>query len=111
MKIGKDGRDALQQIDTESIARMIDKTVSDRMPAIVFDGHRKLMVTNYGEQKEYSLPVMMYRGVYKNSESYEAGDVVTCGGSMFHCNKDDPEGSPGNSDDWQQCVKKGRDSR
>lgn len=61
--------------------------------------------------EEHKYPGMIYRGVYRDGNKYEAGDVVTCGGSMFHCQKDDPEGKPGSSDDWVQCVKKGRDSR
>jgi hypothetical protein len=60
---------------------------------------------------EYKFPAMIYRGLWKEDETYNAGDVVTRSGAMWHCNKDNPEGKPGDSEDWQLCVKKGRDLR
>ncbi len=58
---------------------------------------------------ELAFPVPMYRGVYADGESYEKGDMVTWGGSVWHCQADTTE-KPG-TDDWQLAVKKGRDAR
>ncbi|HAW0878993.1 TPA: phage portal protein, partial [Escherichia coli] len=36
--------------------------------------------------KTFSLPVMLYRGVFRAGETYHPGDTVTWGGSLWHCN-------------------------
>jgi len=61
--------------------------------------------------EEHKYPGMLYRGQYKEGETYEAGDVVTRGGCAWHCNVDNPDGLPGNTKDWTLMVKKGRDLR
>lgn len=58
---------------------------------------------------ELVFPVPIYRGVFKEGEAYQRGDMVTWGGSLFHAEKATlakPE-----SEDWRMCVKKGRDGR
>lgn len=53
-----------------------------------------------------------YRGVYQRAISYQRGALVTHGGSMFCAIKDVTQGVvPGQSNDWQLCVKAGRDAR
>ncbi|EOM4566589.1 phage portal protein, partial [Escherichia coli] len=37
-------------------------------------------------EKTFSLPVMLYRGVFRIGETYHPGDTVTWGGSLWHCN-------------------------
>ncbi|EJH9584440.1 phage portal protein, partial [Escherichia coli] len=37
-------------------------------------------------EKTFSLPVMLYRGVFRAGETYHPGDTVTWGGSLWHCN-------------------------
>lgn len=53
----------------------------------------------------------MYAGVWRSDTDYVGGDQVTCSGSMFHCNVEKTRAAPGRSDDWQLCVKRGRDGK
>jgi hypothetical protein len=58
---------------------------------------------------ELVFPVPVYRGVFKEGQAYQRGDMVTWGGSLFHADKATlakPE-----SEDWRLCVKKGRDGK
>jgi hypothetical protein len=53
---------------------------------------------------------LSYVGVWETGE-YVRGNVVTHGGSLWHCNAPTRE-TPGNgSRDWTLCVKRGRDAR
>lgn len=62
-------------------------------------------------EKTVSLPVVIYRGVFTPQE-YQAGDAVTFGGSLWHCNAttSDKPGEPG-SKGWTLAVKRGRDGK
>lgn len=60
-------------------------------------------------KKEFKLPIMLYKNVYQDSGTYEAGNVVTFGGSAWHSNVDENKSKPGTNSDWSLCVKKGRD--
>lgn len=64
------------------------------------------------ESKAFSIPAMIYRGVFKAGEAYQAGDTVTWGGSMWHCDQDstDKPGENG-SKGWTLATKRGRDGR
>ncbi|WP_419185293.1 phage gp6-like head-tail connector protein, partial [Obesumbacterium proteus] len=64
------------------------------------------------ETKAFSIPAMIYRGVFKSGEAYQAGDTVTWGGSMWHCDQDstDKPGENG-SKGWTLATKRGRDGR
>lgn len=57
---------------------------------------------------EFSFPVAIYRGVWRE-QAYVKGDMVTWGGSLFHCDKD-TTAKPG-TDDWTLAAKKGRDGK
>ena len=59
----------------------------------------------------FSMPVAIYRGVYEDAGQYDKGDLVTYGGSVWHC--DTPgKGKPGDPDSgWTLAVKKGRDGK
>ena len=62
-------------------------------------------------QKQLELPAMIYRGIFK-AGMYAAGDTVTWGGSLWHC--DEPtEDKPGEvgSKGWTLAAKRGRDGR
>jgi hypothetical protein len=54
-------------------------------------------------------PAMKYRGVWKSEARYDAGDITTDGGSMWHCNRS-TMARPGTSGDWTLAVKRGRDA-
>lgn len=61
------------------------------------------------------LPVMIYRGVYEYGRRYEVGDVVTFGGSAWHCNAPTGAKPDEHTDDpvkpWTLAVKRGRDGK
>jgi len=57
----------------------------------------------------FRMPVMIYRGVWKEGE-FDHGDVVTWGGSAWHSQRK-TTGKPGESDDWKMMVKQGAHGR
>ena len=62
--------------------------------------------------KTFTIPVTIYRDVFKAGKEYEPGDTVTWAGSLWHCNEKtaDKPGEPGTKG-WTLAVKKGRDLR
>jgi len=65
------------------------------------------------ERREFtaSLPVLIYREIWRENEKYSAGDAVTFGGSLWIA-KAATKTKPGDgSADWRLAVKKGRDGR
>lgn len=61
--------------------------------------------------KEFALPVVFDRGVYREGGSYRKGNGVTWGGSYWIAQKDDP-GKPDTPDSgWRLAVKKGQNGR
>lgn len=72
----------------------------------------RFLLTRGQDEAEFdiSFPVPIYRGVFKEAETYEAGDLATWAGSLWHCNE--PKGlKPGAPDSgWQLAAKKGRDA-
>lgn len=89
---GKDGEHGItpEFIDAEFIGRTLRLT---------FDGDRAC---------EFKMATPEYVGVFKESETYEPGDMVTWAGSCWHC--DEPKGlKPGAPDSgWTLAVKAGR---
>jgi hypothetical protein len=66
-------------------------------------------LTGGGEKEtEFRIPVLLYRGVFSSGEKYSRGDVVTWGGSAWHCQADEPASGPGKSGDWKLMVKEGQ---
>lgn len=63
-------------------------------------------------EKTFSVPVMIYRDIFKDGEKYFPGDSVTWGGSVWYCNEatGDKPGEDG-SKGWKLAVKRGRDAR
>ncbi|ECE2658131.1 hypothetical protein C5Z60_00400 [Salmonella enterica] len=64
------------------------------------------------EEKTFSIPTMIYKGVFNAGESYLPGDTVTWGGSLWHCDEPtaDKPGEVG-SKGWTLAAKRGRDAR
>ena len=83
--------------------------------ASVMDDGRTVLLSFTGQAMDYKVelgfPVMLYRGVYKDSQSYERGDTVTWGGSLWHCDQDTAEKPGDGSKAWTLCAKKGRDGK
>jgi hypothetical protein len=62
-------------------------------------------------QNSFSMPTMVYRGVFREG-TFERGDVVTWDGSLWHCEAPTTERpSPTNAAVWKLCAKRGRDGR
>lgn len=77
-----------------------------------FDEHGRVIAKfQRGDMvKSVRLPGIVDRGPYKSGESYEKGDAVSYGGSLWIAQEptgDKPDGGKG----WRLAVKKGRDAR
>lgn len=80
-----------------------------------WDGERVLRIGIEGKDSivyahELRFPNPLYRGVWKAEESYGAADMVTYSGSMFIARRE-TTARPETGDDWQLCVKRGRDGK
>lgn len=53
----------------------------------------------------------MHRGVWREGETYEKGQMCTRQGATWSCQADGVNGKPGESADWVLIVKAGRDGR
>jgi hypothetical protein len=60
--------------------------------------------------KEFRLPVVLDRGVYKEGQTYRPGDGVTWGGSFWICQHETTD-KPDSGKGFRLAVKKGRDGR
>jgi hypothetical protein len=85
----------------------------DDMDACVLDDDRtiELSFRRGDEEKAFTFkwPTVIYRSVFKDGEQYQQGDMVTWGGSLWHCDKA-TTAKPG-TDDWTLAAKKGRDGK
>jgi integrin beta 3 len=98
---GPAGRDGLDGVGFDDL-EMVD--VSERVFVI-----RAARGANVKEWK-FCKPGFVDRGVYKAGQSYEAGDAVTFGGSLWIAQREAKE-KPGTGDAWRLAVKHGRDGR
>ncbi|EHM01151.1 collagen triple helix repeat protein [Acetobacteraceae bacterium AT-5844] len=67
-----------------------------------------------GEQVKaftFSLPVMIYRGVFREGETYHRGDTVTWAGSLWHCDAETADKPAEAVKSWTLAAKRGRDGR
>jgi len=96
---GADGRDGLDGLGFD------DLTVDD-------DGDRTITIrfTRGDVVKAFpvALPVTRYRGVFQAGASYARGDVVTWGGSMWHCDAPTTSKPDDRTTGWTLAVKCGR---
>lgn len=107
--VGKDGRDGKDGdrgkagFSLESFEVLQNE--DGRTIELKFDGG------DMSYTRELELPVVIYRGVFQDGETYAVGDMVTWGGSVWHCNAAGA-GKPGDdATGWVLAVKKGRDGR
>jgi hypothetical protein len=64
------------------------------------------------EQLEQTLGEFGYRGVWQEGIVYRAGNFVTLGGSLWHCNVEQTTLRPTtDNSDWSLAVKRGRDGK
>lgn len=83
---------------------------------IDYDGERgftfKLMRGEQIKTFDFTLPIVLDRGVYRDDNTYVKGDGVSSGGSFWIAQRDDNLDKPGLPDSgWRLAVKKGRDGR
>lgn len=106
---GKDGRDGLDGKDGQDGLGFDDIEVA-------FDGERTFTLKFVrGERVKtfgtFTVPAVIYRGVFEQGKAYQRGDMVTWGGSTWHA-KDATTAKPGElgaeSRAWQMAVKEGR---
>jgi len=80
-----------------------------------FDGERTLVLhfVKDGQTKDVAcqLPIPLYQGTYQPGQPYQKGDLVTWGGSMWHCQADTITGPADHTPDWRLAVKRGRDGK
>ena len=76
------------------------------------DGNRMIILagtlsdgTDIGKAIKY--PVLLDQGVYRSDSTYERGDVVSYGGSMWIAQVEQPKAAPGLSEEWRLSVKRG----
>lgn len=95
---GNDGRDGFSLNDFD-----VERGSDGRSYILKFEGE--------GTRHEYELtfPVPVYCGVFKEGEDYVPGDLVTWGGSLWHCDLETKD-KPG-TESWTLAVKKGRDGK
>lgn len=93
---GRDGvasRDELIALVNAKVAESLDTVVAQRV-----------------EEELAKRPDVRYRDVWTAENRYREGNLVTFGGSIWHCNATGTNAKPGdNTDDWTLAVKKGRD--
>lgn len=105
---GKDGRDGADGKDGLSFA--------DFLFDLEYDGERAVTMkwsdaAGKTVTRDIVLPAVIDRGVYKAGQSYERGDAVSFGGSIWIAQKD-TAAKPGNGESsWRLAVKHGRDGR
>ena len=100
---GRDGKDGAPGLGLE------DLSVShDGGRGFVFRMARGDLIKEF----PVTVPVMIYRGVFREDQGgYACGDVVTHGGSLWHCDRDTEEKPGDGSKDWTLAAKRGRDGR
>lgn len=102
---GQNGKDGQRGSDGLSL--------KDFSAAVLDDGRTivlKLQDAEREESVELTVPAMIYRGVFSADKGYEPGDVVTWGGSTWHCNASTSE-KPETTKSWTLMVKRGRDGK
>lgn len=111
--VGRDGKDGEAGRDGSNGR---DGFSLNHFDAEVMEDGRTLLLkfadeTDVGFAVELAIPTMIYRGVFKDGQSYERGDMVTWGGSLWHCD-DVTADKPGEgAKAWTLAAKRGRDGK
>jgi hypothetical protein len=108
---GKDGKDGVDGMGWDDL--VVDSDGERTFTVKLVRGER---VKDAGS---FTVPFMIYRGVFQEGRSYKKGDMLTWAGSLWLVNEDmDFATSTGQfakpdelSKAWTLCVKKGRDGR
>lgn len=109
---GVAGRDGVDGVGRDGIDGKDGLGFDDMV--IEHDGDRGILVKLIqGERVKtfgpFVFPVLVYKGVWKAGETYQQGETVTWGGSMWHANKSTSAKPGDGGGDWTLSVKKGSD--
>ena len=78
-----------------------------------YDGERALVFRlKRGEQVRefpFTLPIPLYREIYKRGQTYALGDCVTWGGAMWIAQAETDAQPAEEGEKWKLCVRRGRD--
>lgn len=113
--------------NTDTMSGVIVGEIKTAGWEVVLNGIREVFVTQIDDRAfqvkhaltngdrvvhDFSVPVLIYRDIYRAGEVYAKGDVVTWDGSAWYCvanlTKSGPAAIPS---DWKLIVKRGRDSK
>jgi hypothetical protein len=99
-KKGKNGRDGFGFDDMDVAVLDDDRTI-------------ELSFRRGEEEKAFTLkwPTVIYRGVWRSGETYEAGDAVTWGGHMWIAERATTAKPDQPDEGWRIAVKRGRDGK
>lgn len=90
-------------------------SLKDFDATLMEDGRTVLLSFEQSDQSykvELGFPVMVYRGVFKDGQTYARGDTVTWGGSLWHCDAEETTDKPdGSEKHWTLATKRGRDGK
>ena len=110
--IGKDGEPGRDGVNGAPGKDGVDGVGFDDLDLIENDAGVFLRCVRGENVKEWRLPVMRYRGVFKDGQVYRKGDTVTWGGSLWHCDADGTDDKPdGPTKSWTLASKRGRDGK
>lgn len=124
--VGRDGVDADMDAVERSIAERVAAipapkdgedgfSLTDFDAALKDDGRTVVLSFERADVKrsvELAIPAMIYRGVYKQGRRHVRGDVVTWGGSLWHCDAVETVEKPdGAEKHWTLAAKRGRDGK
>jgi len=122
--IGKDGRDGVDGLEGKSGLNGADgKPGRDGIDGLgfddldlIYDGAKGFTFKwSRGDkvvERHFTIPVVAYRGTFKSGDEYTPGDMVTWGGSVWHC--DEPTTAKPDSLDqksWTLAVKRGQNGK
>lgn len=108
MIAGRDGRDGEKGVDGLNGR---DGFGFDDLDLVESDEGVQLRFTHGEVVKDFALPVVFDRGVYREGGNYRKGNGVTWGGSYWIAQKDDP-GKPDTPESgWRLAVKKGQNGK
>jgi integrin beta 3 len=110
--IGKDGEPGRDGVNGAPGKDGVDGIGFDDLDLVENDAGVFLRCVRGENVKEWRLPVMRYRGVFKDGQVYRKGDTVTWGGSLWHCDADGTDDKPdGATKSWTLASKRGRDGK
>lgn len=112
---GRDGKDGKDGKDSDVTRAELEKLVHDGVNKAVGLILRSIEVEGrtlkIGGVVLQNWPVPIYRGVFRQGDPYEHGDMVSFGGSVWHCNAVTDEKPGDGSKSWTLAAKRGRDGK